>query len=391
MARATQRRKLELNCSCQKHGERRMIAGVNTWETRMSLEIDLSELERYKQYLQRQIATPGTEEWLSHERYKEHVLLNKSALGNQLPEGLRQELVEDFVRQIQDFAPSGPYDSATAAAVFQPLMRLVVEAAGRLGLRTSRQVMLASSPAIEPTPYTRSTDGVHIILIGQATSAFCNYWAKILVSLTNGRPVAPKGQKLSSSRLTLEAVRDATRLALYYAITGTVLGFGVLPSDPNVMVFRMEYVQAMEIFVLGHEYGHCVAEDASERYRGQLTVDVQRELEMLCDQIGVAIGNKVGSDDSWAAFCGAGAILMIYGAELCANARRIRNELEEASGCTHPPAEERINGVRSQVLLTTPSDQRAAVTAYIDDLIVLCRELTSAVVGVLGDVLKPDP
>ena len=167
-----------------------------------------------------------------------------------------------------------------------------------------------------------------------------------------------------------------------------MLGFGVLTSDPEAMVFRMEYVRAMEIFALGHEYGHCIAEDAFERFRSQLSSEVHRELEMLCDRIGVAINHKIGSEDSWASFGGVGAVLMIYGAELCASARRIRSGSEDVSGCTHPPVEKQIDSIRTQILSTTPSDQLAAVTAYVDDLIALCRDLTKAVVGMLDDVAQ---
>lgn len=207
--------------------------------------------------------------------------------------------------------------------------------------------------------------------------------------MTKGRRITPRHGEVQPSRLTIEAVRDATRLATYYAYTGTVLGFGVLVSDPTAIAFRKEYVDAMELFVLGHEYAHCVLEDASDRYRGVLSLELQVELELECDRIGTAIVSEIGATDSWASFCGAGAILMIYGAELCAIARTMIGAQAPPQACSHPPYRQRIDVVRMQVISTTPADQQPAVTAYLDDLDAMCRDLVDAVSEVL-DSLRVD-
>ncbi len=344
--------------------------------------LDLAELERYIQYLQRQLLTPGTEAWFQHERFKEAILARPPS-ADALPLG-NQEMVDEYLRYIAEFQPTGPFDSASANAIFQPLMDAVVTAGRAAGFRTGRAITLATSTAIEATPYTRSTEGVHIIFLGAGTYAYCNYWAKVFASLTMGKPV----RKTSGSvPLTFEAIRDAARLALYYASMDTVLGFGVLESKRQWAPFRLEYLRAMELFVVGHEYGHCVAEDASERYRGTLLPAVQNELELLCDRIGTSITRFASSNDSWAGFCGAGAVLIMYAHEMCEAARRhLGRPIAEAHH--YPNTARRVEVIRHQVVSTTPEDQLAAATAYIDDVITLCKELVQEVDKAIGEAVK---
>lgn len=350
-------------------------------------EVDRAELERYVRHLQRQVQTEGTEEWFSHERHKAWIATNRARVGESLPERDRAAAVESYVNYLEQFNAASPHDDATAAAIFQPLMKEVIDAAQQLGLRTRRAVVLACSPSIETTPFTLPSAGDHILLVGTATSAFCNYWAKIFVSLVHGQPVHRRAESGPiPSRMTLEAVSNAVKLALYYGYTGTVLGHGALWSDPQWFAPRMEYVTAMEMFVLSHEYGHCIAEEASDRYRGMLSAEMSRELELLCDRMGTAIAKLAGTNGGWVSYCGGGATLMIYASAICERARDLYGGARTSTACTHPPAQDRIAVIRAQVLSTTPPDQLAAVISFLDDLTALCEELKEVVVEILEDM-----
>jgi hypothetical protein len=341
-------------------------------------DIDFAELERYVQYLQRQLVTPGSEAWSAHERVREWVTANRASLRGLLPSGsTADEITDEYVRFVTEFEHSGPYDSASASAIFAPLMGRIIAANRTTGLRTVRPIRLVDSPAIEATPFSRSTDGVHIIFAGHGTFSFCNYWAKLFVSLGEAQA---RGKERSFSSLTIEAIRNASKLALYYAHTGTVLGFGILESPHRLLPLRVAYLQAMELFCLGHEVGHCIADDdADHRYRGLLSDDDHRELELLCDRIGTCSSRIACSDDNWAGFCGAGAALMIYAHEICRNAQSRSASKSEATPHRHPPLAERIRAVREQVVSTSPADQVAAVSAYLDDVLALCDQLATLV------------
>lgn len=225
----------------------------------MADEIDFEEFRRYVEYHQRQLATPGTETWFDHERILESVSRRKATLGDSIPAESRAEVVEQYVQAIDAFKPSGPYDTASARAIFDPLMDRIVQAAKVAGFRASRMITLHPSPAIEATPYSIATEAAHVIFVGPGTFMFCNYWAKIFTSLITGTRVPHRGR--GSVPLTVEAIVQAAKLGTYYALTGTVMGFGVMPSDPSALAFRSEYLQAMELFALGHELGHCIAHD----------------------------------------------------------------------------------------------------------------------------------
>lgn len=340
-------------------------------------DIDFAELERYVQYLQKQLVTPGSEAWSDHELVREWVSANRAKLRALLPSAsTADQITDEYVRFVTEFECSGPYDSASASAIFGPLMDRIIAANRTAGLRTVRPISLVNSPAIEATPFSRSTDGVHIIFAGHGTFSFCNYWAKIFVSLGEAQA---RSKERSFSGLAIDAIRNASKLALYYACTGTVLGFGILESPHRLLPLRVAYLQAMELFCLGHEVGHCIADDVDDRYRGVLSDEDHRELELLCDRIGICSSRIASSDDNWAGFCGAGAALMIYAHEICRNAQSRCASKSEASPHRHPPLAERIRVVREQVVSTSPADQVAAASAYLDGVIALCDRLATVV------------
>jgi hypothetical protein len=348
-------------------------------------DIDFDEFYRYVAHLQRQLVTEGTELWFDHQRTREYVNARRATIGESIPIEARAELVDEYVRTINAFKPSGPYDSASAAAIFQPLLERVLKAAKKSNFRTSRMVTLVTSPAIEATPYTISTEAAHVIFAGPATFLFCNYWAKVFASLTTGQSISQQGR--GSLRLTLEAITDASRLAVYYAMTGTLMGFGVMLSEAGALAFRMEYVEAMELFALGHEFGHCVAHDSAERFRGMLTEETLQELELLCDRIGTATSRAASTDGSLVAFCGAGAVLIMYAHEICQGARGCIATVGSNESPRYPATKARVAAVRDQVISTTPEDQLAGVTSYLDDVITLCEELTEATSEIIAQVL----
>jgi hypothetical protein len=167
------------------------------------------------------------------------------------------------------------------------------------------------------------------------------------------------------------------KIALYCAITGTVVGYGEFRSSPVVTSFRLELLFAMEIFVVGHEVGHCYFE---ERGRDKSLSAVDEEF--ACDRYALTISRAVADHrNNWAAFSGAGAYLFLRAAAICSLARKSD---EITSIPTHPQSAERAAALVATIRANTAVDQVEATMAYIGDMEVLCDEITT----LLEDVIK---
>jgi len=75
--------------------------------------------------------------------------------------------------------------------------------------------------------------------------------------------------------------------------------------------------------------------------------------------------------------------------EICRTAQQRCGEDLAIAAHAHPAMDERIAVVRDQVVATTPDDQVEGATAFIDDVIIICKELASAVDEILTAVLGP--
>jgi hypothetical protein len=224
-------------------------------EAAIASEIDTRELRRYVEYLQGLMLGDSSKPWLDHAR---ECSLIRDNSRQRLATRYGQEGVREWDRLITEFKPQTKYDCASSHLIFRPLLEEIVEIATSLGLGTRQPVSFASSPSIEPTLWNRSTDGVHIIFAGTGFSAFCNYWAKVLATLSHEAVRHTGGPEAADQKAFRAILRNRpdilwppVRLALYYGVTGTVLGFGPMADPMPSLPFRIEYVEAMEVFALG--------------------------------------------------------------------------------------------------------------------------------------------
>jgi hypothetical protein len=223
---------------------------------------------------------------------------------------------------------------------------------------------------------------------------FCNYWAKAFTALIrNVASVRPTQPLESADELTRvvanesESIRLATRLAAYYAVAGTLLGFGEVHQPRDFITYRVQLVRSMEIFVVGHEYSHLVAEERVPHLSGT-------ELEFFCDELGLQISRHAATKD-WLTFCGIGSLTFFRAVQLT---EMVRDQLsgsdvhisasERDTAVTHPPLEERIANLKSKVVETTVEDQREQVARFVEEYDYFATGMISNVRGALSHMIR---
>lgn len=358
---------------------------------------DSSELHRYIEYLQRTLLSPEVEDAFNHEKYLERL---RSERGRQRVAAswysgrYGDGLVAEYEKNIATFVPETEFETFNSRGIFQPIVDEVKDLSERSGDGLSLDLSIATSTSSSPGPFARPSSDHHLLFIGPGTYTFCNYWAKAYASIVNTIAADAGRQRMGPDYVAdwisanPHILELPTKLAFYQATAGTLLGFGEVPEPPEFFCYRAELLKAMEVFVVGHEYGHFLAEEREPAVRGQLDRERGLELEVFCDRYGASICHRSGANHhNWLAFTGAGPILLFRD-----EIRPDRSGSTTGRGCGmsegHPPLQGRIQAVRDQVLNGTQSDQRQGVTNFLDEFDGICDAVEESVQDVCQNVME---
>lgn len=346
------------------------------------------ELQRYIEYLQRSLLSPGSE--LAHDTaaFRQWVANNRARLESiaQLSGGTA-ETVDELERKLAQYAPRSVFDSFTATAIFGHILERVLDAAREANLAPHRPILFANSTDVSASAAARPSSGEHLLFAGVGTYAFCNYWAKIVARIASAFHAKFGGSTITADRLREvfstdpRLAIDAVKLALRCKLIGSAVGHGEMEGSAATAPFRLELLRAMETFVIGHEVGHCYFE---ERRASQESASVAEEF--ACDLYALAVSRTVGNrHHSWIAFNGAGAYVFLRVAAICTP---IPEGARSASESTHPASKERAEAVRETSIANMAADQRDGVMAYLGDLEAMCNEIESLVSAVVSNGLR---
>ncbi|SKB35588.1 hypothetical protein [Sphingopyxis flava] len=218
----------------------------------------------------------------------------------------------------------------------------------RQGMTSQQQVARGIEPRTGPFA---SKVGVimteeSIITTGAFTYRFCGLIAKAFY-----RTVMLNAWYWQSDSYTREKsnflLRRNMDLALYwnkifmsFAMSGTNATVPFEPSDPVDVVLVEQIARAMELFIVGHEYGHHHL-----RHGRNIAADPRVE-EFAADQFALRIGRPIGERERrpiWNPYLvsGAGGVILLKALELTRVYERALGG-RMAGGDTHPSAEERI-------------------------------------------------
>jgi hypothetical protein len=356
---------------------------------------------RYIEYLQQQSLDEDWRPAFNSSKWKDWVAKNRERLEKmaQFTSGADgPSLVEHFERSVQGFIPTTPFEVPGTKAIFEPILSEVTQAAAKLGVRPVRPIEIATSTDSCASPASRPTTGDHLLFIGLGTSSFCNYWAKCITAVT--RAIAPGiGFKRVESAKDLEGIfrQDpsgillAARLCMYYAVFGTMIGFGEVQQPQSYLAYRIQLLHALEVFAVAHEYVHFISEERIQQFTGSLNPPQSQQLELFCDELGTVISRECESArNNYLIFAGIGALVFFRAIQLCESVREllVNSDLkgvhEKKSSNSHPSPEERIIAIKSQVCTKTAPDQQLEVRQFVEEYDTILCAIASAVIDAVG-------
>jgi hypothetical protein len=326
-----------------------------------------SELQRYIEYLQQGLLTPGSEASHDSNTVRQLALIHRARLTDIAHRaGGGAAIVEEFDRQLAQYSPASVFDSFAARMIFQPILHAITAAAKEVDAAPQRPVVLANSTHISAGAMARPSTGEHLLFAGAGTFTFINQWAKLIGLIT-----CKFHQRYPATSMTFDLLReffggadvglgcDAVMLARHCRFTGSAVGSGDIETSSEIAPFRHQLNEAMYGFVVGHEVGHCYFQEQCEIGLGLTSV----EEEAACDRYALAISRvRANHDGNWIAFTGAGAYLFLRLAAICQPLVELKRAESER---THPASVDRAEAIPAISIENTTRRQRRAVRARI--------------------------
>jgi hypothetical protein len=308
--------------------------------------------QRYVEYLQRQLLREGTEEfireqasYLDSRRGEVAEIFKNTATATSEPPSKWQTGVLSFERKSH-------LDCFYSENIFNPLLEKALAICQKAGIEPANPIRFVNSPGLEPTAAALSSNDSHMLFAGQGTFSFCNYWSKIFSEALFEAAVTTHELKKWDPMVFLGRIRKtsiiqtATKLAVWYALHDTLVGYGKLEQEKRFTSLRVLLLCAMEIFVVGHEVSHFCHYEAYPETNGLAPEQSDKDLELNCDGIGLAVCTAYGTEeDNTFASNFIGPLILLYSIHLCEKVKEIITDKPRQHSNSHPSINERINNI----------------------------------------------
>lgn len=306
------------------------------------------EHQRYVEYFQRQLMRDGSESfWYGQKDWFDK---NRSAIAEQYLQFSKGDegRALGLAQAVMSHDDQGEYDNFFANQIFAPLVKKVLEICEEGSFAPRLPVRFVNSPGVEPSPAALPSSFEHVLFAGQGTFAFCNYWAKVFSSAMAEVGELPKEEHKSPDAVIAKlregrVLIDAVRLAVRYAQVESLLGFGRVEQPKELMGFRVLLLNAMEVFIVGHEMGHFIGHEAHPDTSGIPPGSDSKSHELECDAVGLAVCTAYGvREDNPFAFQLIGPLLLFYALRTCEQSKVILFDENTAESDSHLSNEERF-------------------------------------------------
>lgn len=300
---------------------------------------------RYINYFRGALMCDGAHEFWGG--YAEWFEKNRSRLAQEAQNLNIQnrESVEQLVDSIMLQPEEQIKKNVFSESIFQPLLTEALEICHDARTKPLLPVRLENSPAIDISPAALPSSVEHVIFIGQSTSSFCNYWSKIFsTAIAHTADLTERSPEAIFNRIKEQNIlSDAVRLAVRHAVTGSSLGFGQVEQASELFGLRVLILNAMEIFILGHEIGHLVNHESHPETGGIPPGGTAIDLELSCDVFGLSVCSSYGfKNANPLAINLSGPLLFLYALHICEQTRKTLTKTSTPPSQTHPSTADRF-------------------------------------------------
>jgi hypothetical protein len=357
------------------------------------------ELKRYIEYLQRQCMNPDYADGFDSAKVTEWIKSNPPALQRLYDRHLGGDAaaIDKYVREATGYTPTFAHDTFHSTAVFTQVLLKVQAACSTPNVSPRNSVVLSSSTEIGLTPLARpSSSGDHVLFVGPGKMAFCDYWAKAYAAMLKRfslqcHPVTlDRADLFSLAKLFPEPLLLIGRLLLHYAFCGTFINFGEVTVPDENIALRMELLQSMEIFAIGHEVGHFVWEERRPNQSSSPDAEESHATEYFCDQYGQAVSRWHGvAENNWSCFVTSGAILYLHSGSLSQRLfSKYRGDSgDDAESESHPRTCDRINRAVENAVACVAADQAEVVRNYLNEIVAVVRFVENEVFPIVAGAI----
>lgn len=290
------------------------------------------------------------------EFHKEHLLewiaanearLKKIVIANgTLPEAV-DEVVAKYIEMVRSAPDRGPFDDVNAYIILRGVTERVRSAGKAIGLPQGGDVTFGASSelGLNASQLAIFDTDSSIIELSQSFIPFCNIVARLLAKTFAHSPQGEGFQVSFDAKTALQRVRADRSLArgwfrvfCAYALTGWMPYWELVTmANPGEMATRILMLEAIELFVVGHEFGHHALGHGV--VRGSVPNSRVRETELEADIYASLISLEAGHNSvpqNYLAMSRAGAIAILHALEWVRRARH----LIAFGNCNFPPSNE---------------------------------------------------
>jgi len=279
-----------------------------------------------------------------------------------LSEEQTAQLKQQYIQDVKSAPVTSPGVDPHAEFIFAGLCRRVETACEKLPGLGGRNVVTGIEPKLGVFASRMGvimTDA-SIVTVGSQVFRFCNVVAKAVVQTVM---VGPSGwdnlEDKSSVRTMLRARPDVLaywfQVIASFAMLGTSIKVPLKIPPPTQAVLRGEILDALEIFVVAHEYAHHILKHgrlqsaSSDSGKG----DVAQREEFEADSIAIAIGQMVTGHkphENVLMLSGVGMVVFLHTLQMLDEARRLLGLAtgDMTSHGSHPSAADRLDFIDRQ-------------------------------------------
>jgi hypothetical protein len=308
--------------------------------------------------------------------------------------GLPPEAKAEYVATLKSQKLSTPHDDPGSRIIMEGLCRPVEEALHALGISLKGSVAYGTllQAGIDASQLRVPLTSASVIGLNVALITFCSAVSKA-VALTLPYEMIEGTQYVAFNIERMRQILQAQpNLSWYWAEIVRSYALHRKPVGVPRVVLRQDAVghtrglirHAMELFAVGHEYGHHVEEHSLGGIAaagGEFGVDLHRqehEADLLSALLSIRIGANKDTPNLYA-YAGVGAIMMLGTRDLVRRATQVvRTGVDQIEpSITHPTLDERLRVLENFWMTHTPSELGHL------------RETFKSLLIILWDLLRP--